>query len=336
MGRAVVGTLLASLLSVSLAEAALTVQHDGVGCVLAENHPRLEARITPEAEVARARVFFRAAGTPHWYSIEMTRQAGSWTGVLPKPRASTERIEYYLEATDKVFVPARTAERIAAVVQGPAACQKDVVMAASTPAARVVVTAAAGAPAVPAGFLNAGLLVAGGGGVSAGLIAGVIGGGAALGGGAVVAAGGGKDDRPEEPPPTVPTLPPTVAGVWSGVGADGMERDMADNQNLPTCHRSDDLFLELQEAGSMVTGNARYVSRGGTTCNLEPFGTVRAFTVTGTRNGTAVSLRLFLMLPDGPSIHDLTGTLAGSRLTGTVTSSFPAGGGRGVWAVSRP
>jgi hypothetical protein len=331
MGRAAVATLLATLVSVSLAEAALTVQHDGVGCVLAENHPRLEARITPEGEVARARVFFRTAGTPHWYSVEMTSRAGSWTGVLPKPKASTVRIEYYLEATDKVFAPARTPDRIAVVVQGPAACQKDAVMAASAPAARVVVTAAAGAPSVPAGFLNAGLLVAGGAGASAGLIAGVVGGGAALGG-AVVAAGGGKDDRPGETPPPVPT----VAGVWSGVGADGMERDMVDAQNLPTCHRSDDLILELQEAGSMVTGNARYVSRGGTSCNLEPFGTVRALTVTGTRNGTAVSLRLFVMLPDGPSIHDLTGTLAGSRLSGTVTTSFPAGGGRGVWAASRP
>ena len=115
-----------------------------------------------------------------------------------------------------------------------------------------------------------------------------------------------------------------------------MQRDMVDNQNAPTCHRSDDLFLELQEAGGMVTGNARYVSRAGTTCNLEPFGTVRAFSVTGTRSGTAVSLRLFLMLPDGPSIHDLAGTLEGSRLSGTVTSSFPAGGGRGVWVARRP
>ena len=329
MGRAAVATLLATLLSVSLAEAALTVQHDGVGCVLAENHPRLEARITPEGEVARARVFFRSAGTPHWYSVEMTSQAGSWTGVLPKPKVSTKRIEYYLEATDKVFGPALTPERIAVVVQGPGACQKDAVMAAAAPAARVVVTAAAGAPAVPAGFLNAGLLVAGGAGASAGLIAGVIGGGAALGG-AVVAAGGGKDDRPEEPPSTTP--PPTVAGVWSGVGADGMERDMVDAQNLPTCHRSDDLFLELQEAGSMITGNARYVSRSGTNCNVEPFGTVRALTVTGTRNGTAVSLRL----SDGLTIHELTATLAGSRLSGTVTTSFATGGGRGVWAASRP
>ena len=161
-------------------------------------------------------------------------------------------------------------------------------MAASTPAARVVVTAAAGAPAVPAGFLNAGLLVAGGGGVSAGLVAGVIGGGAALGG-VVVAAGDGKDERPPGRQATVPpTLPPTVAGLWSGVGADGMQRDMVDNQNAPTCHRSDEVFLELQEAGGMVTGNARYVSRAGTTCNLEPFGTVRAFAVTGTRSGTAV------------------------------------------------
>ena len=137
--------------------AAVNVQHQAVGCLLADAHPRLEARFEPEGEVARARVFFRAAGTPHWYSVEMGRQAGLWSGVLPKPKRSTPRIEYYLEATDKAFVPARTSEHAAEVATGPGACRKDAPLAASLPSARVVVTAAAGAPAVPAGFLEVGL-----------------------------------------------------------------------------------------------------------------------------------------------------------------------------------
>jgi len=307
-------------------EAALTLQHQAVGCMLAERHPRLDARFDPEAEVAGARVFFRAAGTPHWYSVAMVAQAGLWSGTLPKPKRSTGRIEYYLEATDKAFAPVRTAQQAAEVVAGPGACRKDLPLAAASPSARVVVTAASGAPAVPAGFLNAGLAVVGGG-LSAGAVAGIVGGGAVVAGGVVVAGRGG-DDGPEE-------AAPTLTGSWAGTGADGMSRDVVTTIVPPTCHREDDLFLDLQQTGSAVTGSARYVSRAGTTCDLEPLGTVRAFSVTGSLAGTSVSLTLSVALPDGPSIHVFVGTLQGSRMSGTVTSSFPTGSSHGTWSVRR-
>jgi hypothetical protein len=220
----------------------------------------------------------------------------------------------------------RTAEHAAAVVEGPGACRKEVPLAAVSPSARVVVAAAAGAPAVPAGFLDAGLLAVGGG-LSTGAIVGIIGGGGALAGTIVAVRGG--DERPEEPPPT-------LAGSWEGTGADGMSRDVMNASVPPNCHREDDLFFELQQSGNAVTGDARYVSRAGTTCNLEPLGTVRAFPVTGTLDGTAVSLTLLVMLPDGPSRHIFTGTLRGSRMSGTVVSTFPAGGSQGTWSVRRP
>jgi hypothetical protein len=315
----------AGLAAAAPLEAALTIEHQAVGCVLADSHPRLQARFDPVAQVGRARVFFRASGTPHWYSVEMAAQAGLWTGVLPKPKRSTSGIEYYLEVTDRAFAPSRTAQQAAVVVAGPLAC-KDAPLAAVSASERVVVSAAAGAPPVPAGFLDAGLLAAGGG-LSTTALVGIIGGGAVVGG--AVAVGRGGDKRPEE-------RPLRIAGSWVGTGADGLSRDVTETSAPPHCHREDDLFLELQQSGNVVSGNARYVSRAGTNCNLEPLGTVRTFTVTGTLDGSGVSLTLLPALPEGPSTHVFTGTLQGSRMSGTVASTFPGGGYRGTWSVRRP
>src|SRR5262249_42070361 len=154
----------------------------------------------------------------------------------------------YLEATDRAFTPVRTAEHAAAVADGPGACRKDALVAAATPAARVLVTAAPGAPAVPAGFLGSGLVTAGAGGLSAGAIAGIVGGGAAVAGGVVAATRGG-DPEPSPAPP-----PPSLAGNWAGTGADGMSRDEVNT--ILSCHRDDDFFLELQQSGQAVTGGA--------------------------------------------------------------------------------
>jgi hypothetical protein len=230
----------------------------------------------------------------------MAAQAGRWSGALPKPTASAGRIEYYVEATDKAFTPVRTAEHAAAVVDGPGACRKDALVAATSPSARVLLVAPQGAPALPAGFLNAGLVTAGAGGLSAAAIVGIVARGVAVAGGAVAATRGG------DAPPETTTLPPapSLAGSWAGT----MSRDVVNNI-VPPCHREDDFFLELQQSGESVTGNARYVSRAGTTCDLEPLGTVRAFSATG--------------------------SLAGSRMSGAVVSTFPAGGSRGTWSVQR-
>ena len=44
----------------------LTIDHKQVGCVVAERFPVISARVDPAASVGRARVYFRAAGGPHW------------------------------------------------------------------------------------------------------------------------------------------------------------------------------------------------------------------------------------------------------------------------------
>jgi hypothetical protein len=107
------------------------------------------------------------------------------------------------------------------------------------------------------------------------------------------------------------------------------------SRDSTTCHRDDDLFFELTQSGHAVSGTARYVTRAGTNCNLEPLGTLRDFTVTGTLDGSVVSLALLNVLGP-PGTHAFTGTLQGSRLSGTVVSTFPEGAYRGTWSVRRP
>jgi hypothetical protein len=208
------------------ASAAVTIDHAAVSCVVAGKYPRFEARFDPAADVSRARLHFRPAGSPHWYSVAMKSEAGAFTGVLPKPKPTLTKIEYYIEVTDTAFGANRTREFAPEVDDGPLAC-KDKVLAAVLEAASVIVEAPAGAPLVPVGFEPAGVIsttaspsgpgapsatagsagqgttsgssgggstsvASGGGGIGkTGLI---IGGVAAAGAGIAIAASGGGDD----------------------------------------------------------------------------------------------------------------------------------------------
>lgn len=204
--------------SVPLARAEeLSIEHDAVECVVAERQAQIEARFIPEDAVARARVYFRAAGSPHWYSVEMRPDESHYRGVLPGPQASTPTVEYYVEVLDSTAAPTRTADLSARVVRSSDACG-GLLVATVASAGKVFVGAPAGAPPLPAGFAageivstaatagaattttgaGAGTAAAGaaaGGGISAGLLVGA--GVAVAGAGVAVAAGGGGDDGNE-------------------------------------------------------------------------------------------------------------------------------------------
>jgi hypothetical protein len=191
--RGAVAALL--LLAVPEAEAAVAIEHAAVGCIVAERFPRIEARFDPAAEVSRARLHFRPAGGPHWYSVPMKAEGGVFAGVLPKPKRSLQKLDYYIEATDTSFGSARTAEYAPEVASGPAACQ-DKAVAGALSSASVLIEGPAGAPLVPVGFDPEGVVAASptpgastGGGL--GKTALIVGGVAAAGVGVAVAAGGG-------------------------------------------------------------------------------------------------------------------------------------------------
>lgn len=203
----------------------IAIEHAEVGCIQAEHFVKIEARFDPAPEVARARVHFRATGTPSWYYVEMKPAEGVYAGVLPRPKKGTPGIDYYLEVTSRSFVNSRTREYTPQVVQG-AACEKK--MAATVAGvSSLLVSGPAGAPVVPVGFSSASVAAAGttttaagtgtatssgGGGIGAkGLL---IGGAAAAAGGVAVLASRGGDSESGR---TV-LLRDTIANVASRVG----------------------------------------------------------------------------------------------------------------------
>ncbi len=191
----------------------LVIDHRQVGCVVAERFPLISARIDPASNVGQARVYFRAAGGPHWYFVAMKVQGADYAAALPKPKNSTPRIEYYIEALDKTFAASRTAEYTPEVVTPPGTCAKDALMAPALTSAKLVVGAAAGAPAIPLGFSAAGS-VAAAGGISTVLVVGVAGAGAAVA--AVAASSGGSKGAPgSKPHPGTGSERGRTASCWS-------------------------------------------------------------------------------------------------------------------------
>ena len=195
------------------------IEHKAVSCIVAGVFPRLDACFAPQEDLSRARVHFRADGTPHWYFVDMAAAGGCRSVLLPKPLPTTSAIDYYVSALGRTFDETRTSEYTPRVVAREGDCRDDLLVAGSAGSATVLLGAAAGAPAVPAGFSPEGIVAAppspgsapqgGGGGAGLGVVS-------ALGGGrrrrlfplqAAV-----KDDEPVvEPPP-----PPPFDGEWTG------------------------------------------------------------------------------------------------------------------------
>src|SRR5437868_5345882 len=103
-------------LAAGAAAESVTIDHRGVGCLVAEQYPRLVACFKPAGALARARIQFRAQGGSFWYAVDMKSDLPCYYGVLPKPRKTTTRIEYYIEATDRAFGTSKTQELQPAVV----------------------------------------------------------------------------------------------------------------------------------------------------------------------------------------------------------------------------
>ena len=97
----------------------MAIDHKAVSCIVAEKFPKLNACFTPNSNVARARVYFRAEGGTSWYYVDMKSDAPCMSGILPKPRKEMidKHVDYYVHATDKAFTEARTVEYDPLVVE---------------------------------------------------------------------------------------------------------------------------------------------------------------------------------------------------------------------------
>ena len=116
----------------------------------------------------------------------MQREGDTFYGALPKPKKTTKRIEYYVEAVDKALAESRTKEYGPAVV-GPGECPKNMVV---TSAKVAVGSLTPGAPLVPVGFSATGVEPVGAAGTAAGAAAGTTAGTAAAVATGGAAAGG--------------------------------------------------------------------------------------------------------------------------------------------------
>jgi hypothetical protein len=342
-----------ALASPGLAEVVIT--HDGVDCVVAGVFPVIQATLEPPGEVARARVYFHARGTPHWYYVDMTSAGdGAYAGTLPRPLESLDQLDYYIQTLAPGFVEARSPEYSAQVITDSESCPAGMRAAttmSSVPSA-LLVGAPEGAPAIPPGFSNVSLVSSAGGaggaatgaagagaaapgGISTGVLVGI--GAAAGAAGIAVAAGGGGNDKATqggstspagmagatpEPQPT-PTPAPDVSGRWAG--------SFDQTPSPADCAVSADLSLDLQQNGADVTGTFQMVIRTappppGDTCPVKP-GDVLNGPLSGVVNGDIITLGL--RIPGGGPTLVLPGTISDNRMGGTD----PDGGGS--WEVTR-
>src|SRR6266545_5517475 len=162
---------------------AVAIDHKAVGCIVVGKYPKMNACFTPAASLARSRVYFRPEGTPSWYYVDMKSDQPCFSGTLPRPgkKLVGKKIEYYVEAQNKAFEPARTAEFDPIVVKSAQECKKNVPVAPFLNNATVAVF-----PALPAGFV--------GGGIGTAAVVGIVGAGAAVAGTAAVIASNNNDN----------------------------------------------------------------------------------------------------------------------------------------------
>ncbi|MBX7185775.1 MAG: hypothetical protein K1Y01_11585 [Vicinamibacteria bacterium] len=279
-------------------KATFEITHQPVDCVVADRHPRIEARIPSGVDVAAARIFFKGA-SQEWYSTAMKAEGATFIGVLPAPKRSLKEFHYYIEATSRTLETSRTADRATRVVTTAGDC-RGIVAASAAGAASILVQGPAGAAAAPAGFAPAGL-VAAGGGLSATTVA--IG-AAVVGGGAIAAtqiSGGGMTD---------------YAGPVSG----DMTLDFGGCVRVERITVTLVISLDGKGGGesSSEGGQNRVLS---STCGGGPqAGAVEAggFPVGSVvQSGSKVSYSASETVASGDGHVDFSGTLSGSTITGT-------------------
>jgi len=340
-----------ALLPVSAARAqGPALEHAPVACVVAERFPRLEACAPVGTEVARARAYFRAAGGPHWYWVEMKPDKQCLAAILPKPSKTTSKIHYYLEAFGPSFATYRTQDHESTVVSGPGVCG-DRRLAGALASASMVVGAPAGAPTIPAGFSGTGVISAsgsaaaaagsGGGGLSGTTMGLIAGGVAAAGIGVAVAAGGDggppKSEGGNGTPPaggtgTAPgggTTPspgssPPPAGGTSVLGGRWQGTYTWDCR-FSGGSGSAAIVFDLMDADGRLSGTATYL--GGVSM-IDP----------GSRLTASTGEVRIITLPSSAAVNnEFNGTLSGSTITGTtLNGDSRAGNSQGCSAPTGP
>lgn len=133
--------------------AVLTVDHEPRGCLLADQHPEIDAVIRPATAVKHARVYFKAAREAEFHYVEMIPEIGRYIACLPEPRKDAGTIDYYVEAAAADGTTSRSPGVNSLVIERSGECPADRHMAVICPC-RVPVSVfdTAGQPAFPSAF----------------------------------------------------------------------------------------------------------------------------------------------------------------------------------------
>ncbi len=101
--------LLALAPALARADAPPAVEHQPALCTVPDRAISLCAAISDDGTVAVARLYFRRAGEKYYSFVDMSFTGISYCGTLPPPREKkTKAIEYYVQAIDDQYEPART------------------------------------------------------------------------------------------------------------------------------------------------------------------------------------------------------------------------------------
>jgi hypothetical protein len=125
--------------------AGVAITHGGVDCVLAAQHPVIDACFAPAAGVGRAQVQFRAVESGPWYAVDMKPEGACHRALLPRPRRETKTFRYFIQVIDRGFnatVSPATAPGVAhgpRVVASKVECGQTMMMAPLAEGARPIV-----------------------------------------------------------------------------------------------------------------------------------------------------------------------------------------------------
>jgi hypothetical protein len=138
---------------------ALAVSHEPISCMVAGEHPQIEARLVPAGSVESARVLFHSALGDDFYYVEMRWQAGRFVGILPRPRLEAGPVTYYVEGLGRDYTQTQTAQTQARVVGSEGECEGKVAdyVPGDVP---VNVFSLTGSTAIPPGFGGVGSVAA--------------------------------------------------------------------------------------------------------------------------------------------------------------------------------
>jgi hypothetical protein len=100
-----------------------TVEHQPFSCTVAGKPMQLCATIADDQSVAAARIYFRRKDEDFYSFVDMTFGGLNYCGTVPAPReGKVKAIEYYVQAVDGAFQPARTSTQVL-LVQAEGACE---------------------------------------------------------------------------------------------------------------------------------------------------------------------------------------------------------------------